>query len=132
MIAGAEVFGIWGAILAAPTIGLFQALVGAYRRILAVVSKEACEGVSAGEALQTPFLSDVWPNNVVFTISFVLIGLHWVIRRDMFNLVGGITASWSGSTSYFCCQSLWFRPLQRSWARTAATPSPSGSTVCSS
>lgn len=29
MIAGAEVFGIWGAILAAPTIGLFQALVGA-------------------------------------------------------------------------------------------------------
>jgi len=30
MIAGAEVFGIWGAILAAPTIGLFQALVGAY------------------------------------------------------------------------------------------------------
>ena len=93
MIAGAEVFGIWRAILAAPTIGLFQALVGAYRRILAVVSKEACEGVSAGEALQTPFLSDVWPNNVVFTISFVLIGLDWVIHRDMFNLVGGITAS---------------------------------------
>ncbi len=30
MIAGAEVFGIWGAILAAPTIGLMQALVGAY------------------------------------------------------------------------------------------------------
>jgi hypothetical protein len=75
MIAGAEVFGIWGAILAAPTIGLFQALVGVYRRLLAVVSKDACEGVSAGEALQTPFLSDVWPNNVVFTISFVLIGL---------------------------------------------------------
>jgi predicted PurR-regulated permease PerM len=30
MIAGAELFGIWGAILAAPTIGLIQALVGAY------------------------------------------------------------------------------------------------------
>ncbi len=30
MIAGTEVFGIWGGILAAPTIGLFQALVGAY------------------------------------------------------------------------------------------------------
>src|SRR6266516_7689226 len=30
MIAGAEVFGIWGAILAAPTMGLIQALVGAY------------------------------------------------------------------------------------------------------
>ena len=30
MIAGAEVFGVWGAILAAPTIGLMQALVGAY------------------------------------------------------------------------------------------------------
>jgi len=30
MIAGSEVFGIWGAILAAPTIGLIQALVGAY------------------------------------------------------------------------------------------------------
>jgi predicted PurR-regulated permease PerM len=30
MIAGAELFGIWGAVLAAPTIGLIQALVGAY------------------------------------------------------------------------------------------------------
>ena len=30
MIAGAELFGIWGAILAAPTVGLIQALVGAY------------------------------------------------------------------------------------------------------
>jgi predicted PurR-regulated permease PerM len=30
MIAGAELFGIWGAILAAPTMGLIQALVGAY------------------------------------------------------------------------------------------------------
>jgi len=30
MIAGSEVFGIWGAILAAPTMGLIQTLVGAY------------------------------------------------------------------------------------------------------
>jgi predicted PurR-regulated permease PerM len=30
MIAGSELFGIWGAILAAPTIGLIQALVAAY------------------------------------------------------------------------------------------------------
>lgn len=30
MFAGSELFGIWGAILAAPTIGLIQALVGAY------------------------------------------------------------------------------------------------------
>ncbi|HXZ05318.1 MAG TPA: AI-2E family transporter [Ktedonobacteraceae bacterium] len=30
MIAGAQLFGIWGAILAAPTMGLIQALVGAY------------------------------------------------------------------------------------------------------
>jgi predicted PurR-regulated permease PerM len=30
MIAGSELFGIWGAILAAPTVGLIQALVGAY------------------------------------------------------------------------------------------------------
>src|SRR6266700_6753332 len=30
MIAGSEVFGIWGAILAAPTMGLIPALVGAY------------------------------------------------------------------------------------------------------
>jgi predicted PurR-regulated permease PerM len=30
MIAGAQLFGIWGAILAAPTVGLIQALVGAY------------------------------------------------------------------------------------------------------
>jgi predicted PurR-regulated permease PerM len=30
MVAGSEVFGIWGAILAAPTMGLIQALVGAY------------------------------------------------------------------------------------------------------
>ena len=30
MIAGSQVFGIWGAILGAPTAGLIQALVGAY------------------------------------------------------------------------------------------------------
>jgi predicted PurR-regulated permease PerM len=30
MIAGSELFGIWSAILAAPTMGLIQALVGAY------------------------------------------------------------------------------------------------------
>src|SRR6266702_3533199 len=30
MIAGSELFGIWGAILAAPTMGMIQALVGAY------------------------------------------------------------------------------------------------------
>ena len=30
MIAGSELFGIWGAVLAAPTVGLIQALVGAY------------------------------------------------------------------------------------------------------
>ncbi len=30
MIAGFELFGVWGAILAAPTVGLIQALVGAY------------------------------------------------------------------------------------------------------
>ncbi len=30
MIAGSEMFGIWGAILAAPAMGLIQELVGAY------------------------------------------------------------------------------------------------------
>jgi predicted PurR-regulated permease PerM len=30
VIAGSQVFGIWGAILAAPTAGLIQALLGAY------------------------------------------------------------------------------------------------------
>jgi len=30
MIAGSQVFGIWGAIFGAPTAGLIQALVGAY------------------------------------------------------------------------------------------------------
>jgi predicted PurR-regulated permease PerM len=30
MIAGAQVFGIWGAVFAAPTAGLIQALVGAF------------------------------------------------------------------------------------------------------
>jgi len=30
MIAGSQLFGIWGAVFAAPTAGLIQALVGAY------------------------------------------------------------------------------------------------------
>ncbi len=35
-------------------------------------------------------MRDVWPNLVVFAISFVLTGLYWVIHRDMFNLVRGV------------------------------------------
>ena len=46
--------------------------------------------LAAGESLTTAFLLDVWPNVVVFVISFVLTGLYWVAHRDMFNLVRGV------------------------------------------
>ena len=46
--------------------------------------------LAAGETLKTAFLLDVWPNVVVFVISFVLTGLYWVAHRDMFNLVRGV------------------------------------------
>lgn len=46
--------------------------------------------LAAGESLSTVFLRDVWPNIVVFVISFVLTGLYWVGHRDMFNLVHGV------------------------------------------
>ena len=46
--------------------------------------------LAAGESLRTAFLLDVWPNIVVFVISFVLTGLYWVAHRDMFNLVRGV------------------------------------------
>jgi len=32
----------------------------------------------------------VWPNVVVFVISFVLTGLYWMGHRDLFNLVRGV------------------------------------------
>jgi len=45
----------------------------------------------AGESLtKSAFLGEVWPNVVVFAISFVLTGLYWVAHRDMFNLVRGV------------------------------------------
>ncbi len=44
----------------------------------------------SGVTLGTAFVRDVWPNLVVFAISFVLTGLYWVIHRDMFNLVRGV------------------------------------------
>ncbi len=46
--------------------------------------------LAAGETLTTAFLLDVWPNVVVFAISFVLTGLYWVGHRDMFNLVRSV------------------------------------------
>ena len=46
--------------------------------------------LAAGESLSTAFLLEVWPNIVVFMISFVLTGLYWVGHRDMFNLVRGV------------------------------------------
>ena len=46
--------------------------------------------LSANESLSSAFLKDVWPNVVVFVISFVLTGLYWVAHRDMFNLVRGV------------------------------------------
>jgi uncharacterized membrane protein len=46
--------------------------------------------LSAGESLSSAFLLEVWPNIVVFVISFVLTGLYWVGHRDMFNLVRGV------------------------------------------
>jgi uncharacterized membrane protein len=42
------------------------------------------------EALTRALLRDVWPDVVVFVISFVLTGLYWVGHRDMFNLVRGV------------------------------------------
>lgn len=46
--------------------------------------------LSAGKSLPTAFLLDVWPNVVVFVISFVYTGLFWMAHRDMFNLVRGV------------------------------------------
>ena len=46
--------------------------------------------LSAGESLSTAFLRQVWPNVVVFVISFVLTGMFWMAHRDMFNLVRGV------------------------------------------
>ena len=46
--------------------------------------------LAADELLRTAFLLDVWPNVVVFVISFVLTGMYWVAHRDMFNLVRGV------------------------------------------
>ena len=46
--------------------------------------------LSAGESLSTHFLLEVWPNVVVFVISFVLTGLYWMGHRDLFNLVRGV------------------------------------------
>ena len=46
--------------------------------------------LAGSELLRTAFLLDVWPNVVVFVISFVLTGLYWVAHRDMFNLVRGV------------------------------------------
>jgi uncharacterized membrane protein len=46
--------------------------------------------LTVGESLSTAFLFEVWPNIVVFVISFVLTGLYWVGHRDMFNLVHGV------------------------------------------
>jgi len=43
-----------------------------------------------GETLTYAFLHELWPNIVVFVISFVLTGLYWVGHRDMFNLVRGV------------------------------------------
>jgi uncharacterized membrane protein len=46
--------------------------------------------LAAGESLSTAFLLEVWPNIIVFVISFVLTALFWVGHRDMFNLVRGV------------------------------------------
>ncbi len=35
-------------------------------------------------------LLQVWPNLVVFVISFVVTGLYWVGHRDMFTLIRGV------------------------------------------
>lgn len=44
----------------------------------------------AGESLTNALLINVWPNIVVFVISFVLTALYWVVHRDMFNLIRGV------------------------------------------
>src|SRR5215467_6870936 len=46
--------------------------------------------LAAGETLTNVFLIKVWPNIVVFVISFVLTALYWVVHRDMFNLIRGV------------------------------------------
>jgi uncharacterized membrane protein len=46
--------------------------------------------LAARETLSYAFLLNVWPNIVVFVISFVLTGLYWVEHRDMFNLLHGV------------------------------------------
>ena len=45
--------------------------------------------LAAGENLASGLLT-VWPNLLVFVISFVLTGMYWVGHRDMFTLVRGV------------------------------------------
>lgn len=42
-----------------------------------------------GESLSTGMLQ-VWPNLVVFVISFILTGMYWVAHRDMFTLIRAV------------------------------------------
>jgi TMEM175 potassium channel family protein len=44
----------------------------------------------AGKSLPNAFLLEVWPNVLIFVISFVYTGLFWMAHRDMFNLVRGV------------------------------------------
>jgi len=45
--------------------------------------------LAAGENLASGLLT-VWPNLLVFVISFVLTGMYWVAHRDMFTLVRSV------------------------------------------
>jgi TMEM175 potassium channel family protein len=45
--------------------------------------------LAGGESLSSALLT-VWPNLVVFVISFVLTGLYWVAHRDMFTLIHSV------------------------------------------
>jgi TMEM175 potassium channel family protein len=45
--------------------------------------------LAAGENLAQGLLR-MWPNLLVFVISFLLTGMYWVSHRDLFTLVRGV------------------------------------------
>ena len=45
--------------------------------------------LTGGESLASGLLT-IWPNLVVYVVSFILTGLYWVAHRDMFTLIRSV------------------------------------------
>ena len=59
--------------------------------VLEIHVPELTQGHSLNQALR-----ELRPSLVAFVISFVLAGMYWVGHRDLFALIAGPTAAWSG------------------------------------